>query len=281
MDIGISTFPTDYSIDIAKLAQRAEEYGFESLWVPEHSILPVNTESPWPGSPDGKIPKVYADIVDPFIALSRASAVTTKLKLGTGICLVPERNPLLLAKEVATLDMYSQGRFLFGIGAGWLREETEIMGGDFAHRWSQTRESILAMKALWTTVGSEYHGKYYDFPPVYSFPRSVQKPHPPVFLGGMAKNVFKRIIDYGDGWMPNRVVPEDVQKGRATLDELAEAAGRDPKSIIVSVFGQQPDADLLKGFEEAGADRVMIRVETANEEDTLKNLHSIAETVLN
>lgn len=281
MDIGISTFPTDYSIDIAKLAQRAEEYGFESLWVPEHSILPVNTESPWPGSPDGKIPKVYADIVDPFIALSRASAVTTKLKLGTGICLVPERNPLLLAKEVATLDMYSQGRFLFGIGAGWLREETEIMGGDFAHRWSQTRESILAMKELWTTVGSEYHGKYYDFPPVYSFPRSVQKPHPPVFLGGMAKNVFKRIIDYGDGWMPNRVVPEDVQKGRATLDELAEAAGRDPKSIIVSVFGQQPDADLLKGFEEAGADRVMIRVETSNEEDTLKNLHSIAETVLN
>ena len=281
MDIGISTFPTDYSIDIAKLAQRAEEYGFESLWVPEHSILPVNTESPWPGSPDGKIPKVYADIVDPFIALSRASAVTTKLKLGTGICLVPERNPLLLAKEVATLDMYSQGRFLFGIGAGWLREETEIMGGDFAHRWSQTRESILAMKELWTTVGSEYHGKYYDFPPVYSFPRSVQKPHPPVFLGGMAKNVFKRIIDYGDGWMPNRVVPEDVQKGRATLDELAEAAGRDPKSIIVSVFGQQPDPDLLKGFEEAGADRVMIRVETANEEDTLKNLHSIAETVLN
>ncbi len=281
MDIGISTFPTDYSIDIAKLAQRAEEYGFESLWVPEHSILPVNTESPWPGSPDGKIPKVYADIVDPFIALSRASAVTTKLKLGTGICLVPERNPLLLAKEVATLDMYSQGRFLFGIGAGWLREETEIMGGDFAHRWSQTRESILAMKELWTTVGSEYHGKYYDFPPVYSFPRSVQKPHPPVFLGGLAKNVFKRIIDYGDGWMPNRVVPEDVQKGRATLDELAEAAGRDPKSIIVSVFGQQPDADLLKGFEEAGADRVMIRVETANEDDTLKNLHSIAETVLN
>ena len=281
MDIGISTFPTDYSIDIAKLAQRAEESGFESLWVPEHSILPVNTESPWPGSPDGKIPKVYADIVDPFIALGRASAVTTKLKLGTGICLVPERNPLLLAKEVATLDMYSQGRFLFGIGAGWLREETEIMGGDFAHRWSQTRESILAMKELWTTVGSEYHGKYYDFPPVYSFPRSVQKPHPPVFLGGMAKNVFKRIIDYGDGWMPNRVVPEDVQKGRATLDELAAAAGRDPKSIIVSVFGQQPDADLLKSFEEAGADRVMIRVETANEEDTLKNLDSIAETVLN
>ena len=280
MDIGISTFPTDYSIDIAKLAQKAEEHGFESLWVPEHPILPVETSSPWPGSPDGKIPKVYADIVDPFIALGRASAVTTKLKLGTGICLVPERNPLLLAKEVATLDMYSQGRFLFGIGAGWLREETEIMGGDFARRWSQTRESVLAMKQLWTTVGSEYHGEYYDFPPVYSFPRSVQRPHPPVFLGGMARNVFKRVVDYGDGWMPNRVVPEEIKQGRETLNQLAEEAGRDPKSIVISVFGQQADSDLNRRLEEAGADRVMIRVETANEEDTMNQLDSIAEAVL-
>ncbi|MCH7801993.1 MAG: LLM class flavin-dependent oxidoreductase, partial [Chloroflexi bacterium] len=167
-----------------------------------------------------------------------------------------------------------------GIGAGWLREETEMLGGDFAHRWTQTKESILAMKELWTTVESEFHGKYYDFPAVYSFPRPVQRPHPPVLLGGMARNVFKRVIDYGDGWMPNRVVPDDIQKGRAALDELAQAAGRDPRSIKISVFGQSPDKDLLKAFEDAGADRVMIRVETANEEDTLKNLDSIAETVL-
>lgn len=280
MDIGISTFLTDYSVDVAVVARRAEELGFASLWVPEHSILPVNSGSPWPGSTDGKIPKVYADIVDPFVALGRASAVTTTLKLGTGICLVPERNPLLLAKEVATIDMYSKGRFQFGIGAGWLREETDIMGGDFAHRWAQTREAILAMKQLWTTVESEYHGKYYDFPPVYSFPGPAQKPHPPVLLGGMAKNVFKRVVEYGDGWMPIRVTPEDVKKGRAKLDELADAAGRDPRSIQIMVFGQQADRDLLKTLEEAGADSVTVRLETASEEEALNSLEKMAEAVL-
>ena len=261
------------------VARRAEELGFASLWLPEHSILPVDSGTPWPGSADGKIPKVYADIVDPFVALGRASAVTTTLKLGTGICLVPERNPLLLAKEVATIDMYSKGRFQFGIGAGWLREETDIMGGDFAHRWAQTREAILAMKQLWTTVESEYHGKYYDFPPVYSFPGPAQRPHPPVLLGGMAKNVFKRVVEYGDGWMPNRVTPEDVKKGRAKLDELADAAGRDPRSIQITVFGQQADRDLLKTLEEAGADSVAVRLETATEEEALNSLEKMAEAV--
>ena len=280
MDIGISTFPTDYSADIALVAKRAEELGFESLWVPEHPVLPVRAETPWPGSADGVIPRVYADIVDPFVPLARASAVTSTLKLGTGICLVPERNPLLLAKEVATLDMYSGGRFLFGIGAGWLREETEMMGGNFRHRWSQTREAILAMKELWTQTESEYHGAFYDFPAVYSFPRPAQRPHPPVLLGGMAKNVFKRVVAWGDGWMPNRVTPEQVKQGRAAIDELAEAAGRDPSSIKISVFGQASDRDLVLRFEEAGADRVMIRVETAPEAETMPQLESIAAAVL-
>lgn len=280
MDIGISTFPTDYSADIALVAKRAEELGFESLWVPEHPVLPVRAKTPWPGSADGVIPRVYADIVDPFVALARASAVTSTLKLGTGICLVPERNPLLLAKEVATLDMYSGGRFLFGIGAGWLREETEMMGGNFRHRWSQTREAILAMKELWTKTESEYHGEFYDFPPVYSFPRPAQRPHPPVLLGGMAKNVFKRVVAWGDGWMPNRVTPEQVKQGRAAIDELAEAAGRDPRSIKISVFGQASDRDLMLRLGEAGADRVMIRVETAPEAETMAQLESIAAAVL-
>ena len=279
-NIGISTFPTDYSVDIAILARRAEEMGFESLWVPEHPIIPVETSSPWPGSPDGVIPKVYADIVDPFVALGRASAVTNTLKLGTGICLVPERNPLLLAKEVATLDMYSGGRFLFGIGAGWLKEEKEIMGGDFAHRWTQTREAVLAMKSLWTDVKSEYHGNYYDFPPVYSFPRSAQRPHPPVLLGGMARNVFRRIVRWGDGWMPNRVTPDDISAGRRTLNELAEEAERDPASISISVFGQPADRALIEELFSAGADRVMIRVETADEDATNAQLDEIAEAVL-
>ena len=280
MNIGISTFPTDYSVDIAVLAKRAEEIGFESLWVPEHPILPVKASSPWPGSADGVIPKVYADIVDPFVALGRASAVTTTMKLGTGICLVPERNPLLLAKEVATLDMYSNGRFLFGIGAGWHKEETEIMGGDFPHRWTQTKESVLAMKSLWTEVESEYHGNYYDFPAVYSFPRPTQRPHPPVYLGGMARNVFKRVVEWGDGWMPNRVTPDDISAGRQKLNELASEAGRAPESISISVFGQPADRDLVSSLFEAGADRVMIRVETAERDATFAQLDEIAETVL-
>lgn len=279
MEIGVSSFLTDYSVDVAVVAKRAEELGFSSLWLPEHSILPVNTKSPWPGSADGKIPKTYADMVDPFIALGRASAVTTTLKLGTGICLVPERNPLILAKEVATIDMYSKGRFQFGIGAGWLREETEIMGGDFAHRWAQTREAVLAMKQLWTTVESEYHGEYYDFPPVYSFPMPTQRPHPPILLGGMAKNVFKRVVEYGDGWMPNRVTPEDVKKGRAALDELADAAGRDPNSIEIMVFGQQADRDLINALEEAGANSVAVRLETGPEAEAISNLEKMAEAV--
>ena len=271
MDIGISTFLTDYSVDVAVVARRAEELGFASLWVPEHSILPVNSGTPWPGSADGKIPKVYADIVDPFVALGRASAVTTTLKLGTGICLVPERNPLLLAKEVATIDMYSKGRFQFGIGAGWLREETDIMGGVFAHRWAQTREAILAMKQLWTTVESEYHGKYYDFPPVYSFPGPAQKPHPPVLLGGMAKNVLRRVARWGDGWMPNRVTPDQIREGRAMLDTLAAEYERDASALTISVYGQPPDLDLIKEFHDAGADRVVVRPNPANTEQEMND----------
>ena len=280
MNIGVSTFPTDYSIDIAVLARRAEELGFDSLWVPEHPILPVNAKTPWPGSPEGVTPKEYADIVDPFVALGRASAVTTDLILGTAIVLVPERNPLLLAKEVATLDMYSRGRFQMGIGAGWLREESEIMGADFEHRWTQTREAVLAMKELWTKTESEYHGNYYDFPPVYSFPRPAQRPHPPVLLGGMARNVFRRIVEWGDGWIPNRVTPDEVAAGRAKLDELATVAGRDPASIPISVFGQQPDPDLIKRFFDAGAERVTVRLPVLEEKESLVELERMAAKVL-
>ena len=280
MKIGISTFPTDYSPDIAVIARRAEELGFESLWVPEHAVLPVDVSTSWPGSGEGPIPKVYADIADPFVALSRASAVTERLKLGTAICLVPEHNPLLLAKEVASLDMYSGGRFLFGIGAGWLREETEILGGDFDHRWGQTKESVLAMKELWTQTKSEFHGKFYDFPAVYSFPRPVQRPHPPVLLGGMAENVFKRVVAWGDGWIPNRVTPEDVREGRMKLDELARDAGRDPASIQIIVSGQPPDSDLIKQYEDAGAVRVVVRLAAMDEDQTMEGVDRIAEVIL-
>ena len=237
MKIGVFEFCIDRSVDPAVIAKRAEELGFASYWVPEHPIVPVKTTSPYPASDDGLIPDEYGRITDPFVSLARASAVTAKIELGTGICLVPERNPLELAKEVATLDHFSGGRFIFGIGAGWLREETEIMGGDFDHRWGQTKDAVLAMKELWTKDEAEYHGKYYDFPAVRSFPKPVQKPHPPVYMGGSSKYVFKRVVEWGDGWMPVLSPMEDIKAGRRRLNEMAEAAGRDPKEISVLAFG--------------------------------------------
>jgi len=280
MEVGISTFPTDYSVDIAILAKRAEEIGYDSLWLAEHPILPVNSKTPWPGSSDGKIPKKYADTADPFVALGRASAVTESLLLGTGICLVPERNPLILAKEIATLDMYSKGRFLFGIGAGWLREETEIMGGDFPHRWTQTREAVMAMKELWTTVESEYHGKYYDFPPVYSFPMPSQRPHPPIYLGGHAKNVFKRLVSWGNAWMPNRITPQEIEDGRKQIENLCIESGRDPNEIGITVYGVAADRELLKDFESAGAERAVVSIDSVEENQAIQQLEDVAGKLL-
>ena len=278
-NIGITTFPTDYSIDIAVLAAKAEEAGFDSLWVAEHPVLPVGAETPWPG-PGGVIPKKYADVADPFVALGRASAVTDKLLLGTGICLVPERNPLILAKEVATLDMYAKGRFLFGIGAGWLKEETDIMGGDFALRWTQTRESVMAMKELWTTVESEYHGKYYDFPPVYSFPMPVQRPHPPIYLGGHAKNVFKRVVSWGDAWMPNRITPEDIESGKNELKRLCEESGRDFSTIGITVYGATPDPSIVSELFSAGAERIVLSIDSVPEKEALGQLEGFVNDFL-
>jgi probable F420-dependent oxidoreductase len=277
MHIGVNTRVSSQSLDVAVVAQKAESLGFESLWLPEHSIMPVHVTTRYQGSPDGVIPPSMSDVGDPFVGLARASAVTKTIKLGTGICLVPERHPLLLAKEIATLDYFSKGRFLFGIGAGWLREETEIMGGNFEHRWGQTREAILAMKGLWTKEEAEFHGKFVDFPPVRSFPKPFQKPHPPILLGGNASNVFKRVVAWGDGWMPTRATPEDVKAGRATLDELAAAAGRAPSSIDIIVYGEASDPDMLKRFEEAGASRVIVRLETTVGDAALAALERMAE----
>lgn len=242
--------------------------------------MPVQSTSPAPGSSGGSIPDFYSRLVDPFVALARASAVTTTLKLGTGVTLVPERHPLLLAKEVATLDYFSKGRFLFGIGAGWNKGETEIMGGNFAHRWTQTREAIEAMKALWADEAAEYHGTYYDFPPVRSFPRPVQQPHPPIFLGGSAKQVFKRTVAYGNGWMPTRSTPELIRQGRAILNDLAVEAGRDPKSLEVLAYLVPADRIVLQALAEAGADAAVVRLEGESEAAALAQLEQIAQKVL-
>ena len=280
MNIGISLFSAQHPLDPAVVAQKAEALGFDSLWLGEHPVMPVHSTAPAPGTSGGSIPDFYSRLVDPFVALARASAVTTRLKLGTGVTLVPERHPLLLAKEVATLDYFSRGRFLFGIGAGWNKEETEIMGGNFAHRWTQTREAIEAMQALWSNEAAEYHGTYYDFPLVRSFPRPVQQPHPPIFLGGAAQQVFKRIVAYGNGWMPTRSTPELIQQGRAILNELAVEAGRDPKSITVLAYIVPAERTLLQALEAAGADAAVVRLESESEAAALAQLEQMARQVL-
>ena len=281
MNVGISVPLPAYLVDVGAMARKAEELGFESFWCAEHPFIPVQSQSRFPGSEDGVIPETYSHFIDPFVALARASGTTSRIKLGTGIVLVPERHPLLLAKEISTLDLFSGGRFLFGIGTGWLREETQIMGGDFDHRWTQARESILAMKELWTKPAAEFHGKYYNFPLVRSYPKPVQKPHPPVLLGGGAKNVLQRIVAWGDGWLPNRVTPDQLRESRATLDRLAKDAGRDPSAISITVHGQPADRDLIRRLLDAGANRVLVRPATVKTEAEMdKELTRIAEAVL-
>ncbi len=272
MHIGLGTILIGDSIDIVELAPRVEELGFDSIWTPEQPTLPVVTEEP--------IPREWGDIPDPFVLLSRAAAVTTTLKLGTAVCVVTERHPITLAKEAATLDMYSGGRFLFGIGTGSHREQAEIHGVDFDRRWTQAREAVSAMKVLWTQEESEFHGKYYDFPAVYCYPKPSQKPHPPILLGSHVPQVFRRIVEYADGWVPIDITPESAAEARRTLDSLAEGAGRDPRSIEITAFGVPADRQVVADYERAGIDRVVVGLPTANRADSLAELDRIASAVL-
>ena len=281
MNVGISTPLPAYKVPASLIASTAETLGFDSIWYAEHPILPVDTTSPWPGSSNGKIPWTYAHFADPYIALAQASGATSKIKLATGITLIPERNPLVLAKAVSTLDLFSEGRFMLGIGTGWLKEETEIMGGGFPHRWSQAKESLLALKELWTKEEAEFHGKYYDFPPVKMYPKPLQKPHPPILIGGMAKRVFNRIVEVGDGWLPNRVTPEEVQNGKSKIRSLCAESGRNPDDISITIYGQSPDKQLITDFINAGADRVVVSPKYYETVEEMTNeLESIAQSVL-
>jgi len=258
MQVGIAMFVTDYSIDVVSLAQKAEACGFDSVWLPEHPVIPVRTTTPFPGAADGVIPPYYAHVMDPFVALAAAAAATSTIKLGTGICLVPERHPLHTAKEIATLDQISGGRFLFGIGAGWLKEETEMFGANFPRRWSVTREAVLAMKELWTKDEAEFHGAFIDFPPVQSYPKPVQKPHPPILLGGAATNVLQRVVAYGDGWMPTRMSPERIQENRNRLN----------------------DADAKKRYEDAGAQSMVILLPPTKPDEAVRLLEDTAQRLI-
>lgn len=262
MDIGFLLAPTAHSGDLAETARLVESLGYESLWIPEHPVIPVNMKTPFPFTPDNKLPNHYATWADPFIGLAIAAAVTKKIKLGTGICLLPEREPLITAKAVASLDLFSGGRALLGVGAGWLREETEAMGAKFGTRWKQTRETVEAMRLLWTQQEASYEGEIIRFPPVRCEPKPVQKPHPPVILGAHGPKAIERVARTYDGWMPLMDSPDELKRDAAIIHKLALDHGRKPESIQISPLVDPkengPSTDDLKRFRDAGVSRIVL-----------------------
>ena len=273
LHIGLTIFPTDYSIQPTELAIEAEARGFESLWLPEHSHIPTSRKSPWPGGPE--LPKYYYDSYDPFVSLGAAAAVTKKIKLATGICLIIERDPIHTAKEVSTLDRLSAGRFIFGIGGGWNAEEMANHGTAFATRFKVMRERIAAMKQIWTQPKAAFAGEFVKFDEMMQWPKPVQKPHPPIIVGGGFPHAAKRAIAYGDGWIPigARLNVLDVLP---QFRSMAKEAGRDPASLSFDVFGAAPDLDLLKRYRDAGVDRVVLGLPSKSRDDVLPLLDKSA-----
>ena len=276
MHYGITIFPTDYSIHPADLGRAAEERGFESLWVAEHSHIPASRKTPWPGG--AELPKMYYDVVDPFVALSMAAAATTKLKVGTGICLVIQRDPIQTAKEVASLDMLSGGRFLFGIGGGWNVEEMANHGTRFETRWKLLRERIEAMKKIWTEKQAAYHGEHVSFDPIFAWPKPVQKPHPPIHGGGGLPGGMRGALRFGDGWIPLRGRgDDDVLKHLPVLREEAAQAARSLEHFEVTIYGVPPDGEKLRARRDAGVTRVLFFVPPVAKDEARKVLDGYAD----
>ena len=274
MELGLAHFATDYGMQPAELARRAEEHGFESLFFPEHTHIPTDRDTPYPGG--GELPLEYSHIIDPFVGLAAAAAATERIKLGTGVCLIIERDPIVTAKEVATLDHISGGRFMFGVGAGWNIEEMKNHGTDPRTRFRRMRESVEAMKAIWAEDAAEYHGRIVDFGPIWSWPKPVQKPHPPILVGGRGEKVLDRVVAYGDEWIPNRVrSPEELGERIAELQRRAEAAGRD--RIPVTVFGAKAEVRLLERLKAAGVTRSLFYVRPGSPDEVRAHLDELAE----
>ena len=277
MLFGASISSTDFSIRPDELARLMEERGFESLWLPEHTHIPVSRSTPSPGG--GDLQQEYSQMDDPFVALTAAAVVTTRLKVATGICLIIQRDPITTAKEVASLDRLSNGRFIFGIGGGWNAEEMENHGTVFKTRWRLLRERVLAMKEIWTKEEPEFRGEFVSFDKLWSYPKPVQKPHPPIIMGGNGPTTFDRVIEFCDGWVPVLWSAEQEPSLVSQIAELrrrAEAAGRDPASLSVSNFWGRPDRDAIERIERAGVDRVVISLPSAGRETVLPLLDEYA-----
>ena len=274
MELGITYFLTDYGMQPVELARKVEERGFESLFLPEHTHIPASRDSAYPGG--GELPREYRHTLDLFAALAAMAAVTERLKLGTGVCLLIQRDAIVTAKEVATVDHISGGRFLFGIGAGWNIEEMRNHGTDPTTRFRRMRESVEAMKAIWTEDEAEYHGRIIDFDPIWCWPKPVQKPHPPILVGGRGEKVLDRVVAYGDGWIPNRVrSPEELGERITELQRRAEAAGRGP--IPVTVFGAKPEIRLLERLKAVGVARSLLFIDPGSPDEVKRHLDKLAE----
>ena len=277
MEFGASIFFTDYSIAPAELAMSLEERGFDSLWAGEHSHIPTSRRTPVPGG--GELARRYYDVMDPFVTLTAAAGATTRLKVGTGVCLVIQRDTIQTAKLVASIDQVSGGRFLFGIGGGWNAEEMEDHGTVYATRFKKMREQVEAMKAIWTQEKPEYHGDIVDFPPMQTWPKPVQQPYPPVIVGGAFPWAARRAIRYGDGWIPlaGGARYGDPLDYLPRFHRMAEEAGRDPQSLAVTVGGAPEDPDVLKRYRDLGVARVNFPVPPARREEILPVLDRLAD----
>ena len=269
---GVTMFPTDYSIQPVELARAVEERNLDSLFFPEHTHIPASRATPFPGG--GDLPKMYWHTHDPFVALGACAAVTSKIKLGTGICLVIERDPITLAKEIASVDMISNGRFILGIGAGWNREEMENHGANYPRRWAEVREKVLAMKAIWSHDEAEYHGEFVNFDPIWSYPKPVQEGGPPIWIGANSDWVFDRLAEYGDGWMPIGGL------GSGNMDKLNTAfdkAGRSVNDLDMALFGAPTDIEKLKGRIDQGFDHLIFNLPSDSPDKVLPLLDKYAE----
>ena len=279
MKFSASMFFTDYSMGPAELARALEARGFEALWAPEHSHIPLTRKTPFIFG--GELPKKYYDVMDPFVSLTAAAVATTTLKIGTGVCLITQRDPIQTAKLVASIDQVSNGRFLFGVGNGWNQDEMEDHGQVFASRHKLARERIEAMKAIWTQTKAEYHGEFVNFDPMMSWPKPVQKPHPPILVGGAFPYSARRAIRYGDGWMPQ--VTEYAKQELADLIPLfrtmAVEANRDPDSIPITVWGRGADVEMMKRYRDLGVDRVATSLDSDKADKILPVLDRWAEII--
>jgi probable F420-dependent oxidoreductase len=279
MDFGAAMFFTDYAMAPGDFARAAEARGFESIWAPEHSHIPTSRRTPFPQG--GELPRKYCEVMDPFVSLTAAAATTTTLRLGTGVCLVAQRDPIQTAKLVASIDQVSNGRFLFGIGGGWNAEEMADHGTSFKTRFKLMRERVEAMKAIWTESTAEYHGELVDFSPLMAWPKPAQQPHPPVLVGGAFPHAARRAVRYGDGWVPHASRPQypDVTEFLPQFHQMAAEAGRAPESLPVTVFGAAEDADRLRRWRDRGVARVVVSLPSAGADQIVPMLDRWAELI--